>query len=397
MRKIAIRIGLVAAVLVPAAVIAWWWWDYSAGETKTHTVARGDLLAGVTVSGSVRTRQKAAIAAEIVAVIRRLAVREGQVVKEGQVLVELDDRVVAAECVMAEARLELARQKLKELQAGPRKEEITGARRKVESAEADLAYARTEHEKLSRAIKSGAATRSELDLAINRLEVAKSHLGSEKAQLDLLLAGTRQEQIARGEAEVRLAEAQLSKCRVLREKHTLRSPHAGKIAVKYVNPGEVVSPGQVLLRVENTDAIEIEAHVQESQLAGAKKGGLARVLADAFPDNPLAAVVTEILPMVDPERGAITVKLELRDKPSFELTDGMAVDVVLIREHAKGVLCVPARAVHRRGGESFVWVRKGGSFARREITVGVSDGQWVEVKSGLNEDDVIRLPQDGSR
>ncbi len=332
------------------------------------------------------------MSAEVLAAVKAIPVREGQTVAEGDALVCLDDAVVQAEYAKAEARLELARQQLAELEAGPRKEEIAQAREAVNSAEPNLAYVEKEHTRLQQAVQRGVASAAELSRAFSELKKARSELARAKAQLALLEAGTRPEQIARARAEVTLAQAERKRWDALRGMYILRASHPGIVTVKYVNVGEIVSPGQVLLRVEDIEAIEIRAQVQESQLQGVRHGSEARVLPDAYPDRPLRAVVDRILPRVDPEQGTVTVLLRLTSKPPVVLMDGMAADIAIVNAAKEGVLRIPIAAIERDNDETFVWVKTADGFARRRVTAGAGDGYWAEVTGGLQPGDVIRLP-----
>jgi len=74
------------------------------------------------------------------------------------------------------------------------------------------------------------------------------------------------------------------------------------------------------------------------------------------------------------------------------LMDGMAVDIALIAQEVNGVVRVPAEAIHGKGEAAHVWVRQGTAFVRRPVATGISDGYWVEVKSGLKAGEVVRLP-----
>lgn len=392
MRKTMVWLILLAAVLGPAIGIGLWWRNHYLGLARTHTVDTGDIISGVIVSGAIRSRQRTAVAAEIIAAVKSVKVKEGQEVAAGQALIEMDSGVVQGELAKAEASVEIAAQNLALLAAGARTEELDQAQRAVSRAESDLLYARKDHERVVKASKIGGATPNELDRAINRLRNAEDELGSAQAGLALLKAGARKERIAQAKAEVNLAQAELQRLKALVEQYTLRAPHAGIVTVKYVNNGEVVSPGEVLLRIDSIKDIEVRAQVQESQLVGVKIGGQGRVLADAHPDTPLSAVVEEILPRVDPEQGAITVLLKFTDPPSVALMDGMAADVALIGKEVKGAVRVPTEAVEGKGKAASVWVRDGDSFVRRAVSAGVTDGHWVEIVTGLKAGEVVRLP-----
>lgn len=392
-KKNAIRILLILLIAGMIVSTVWWLRCLGTAPADTHTVDAGDILSGVTVSGTIRSRQKTAISAETVATIKHLAVIEGQHVAKGDVLVKLDDSVIAANCAKASSRVDCAKQYLAELKAGPRTEEITTVRETLKQAKVRFNFIEADHKKIANLLKHGTATQSEFDLVVKQLKIAEAEVGRSQAQLDLLLAGTRPEQIARAEAEVSLAKADVRRSNALRKKYTLHAPHAGIITAKYVNVGEIVSPGQVLLRLDNIKDLEIRAQAQETQLPDIQPGSKARVLADAYPDCPLEAVVENILPRVDPESGTVTVLLRLTETPTVVLMDGMAVDIALIGQERHSVIRIPTSAVERRNSQAVVQVQEGRSFVRRRVNVGISDGQWVEVKSGLKVGDVVRLRQ----
>jgi len=392
MRRTIIWLALLAAVLGPAVAVVTWWRNHYLAQARTHKVGAGDILSGVIVSGSIRSRQRTAVASEIIAAVQGVAVREGQEISAGEVLIEMDGGVVESELAKSVASVEIAEQRLAQLKSGARTEEIDRAQEVVRRAEANLVYTRRDYQRVSKAAETGTATPSELDEAANRQAGAEADLGVAQASLALVKAGARAEEIAGAEAEVHLAKAEQKRLEALLAKYTLRAPHAGIVTVKYVHDGEVVAPGEVLLRIDSVRDLEVRAQVQESQLAGVRIGGPARVLADAHPDTPLTAVVERILPRVDPEQGAITVLLGLVDPPDVDLMDNMAADIALIGEEVKGAVRVPAEAVEGKGKAAAVWVRQGGSFVRRRVNAGVSDGHWVQIASGLKPGEVVRLP-----
>jgi lipoprotein-releasing system ATP-binding protein len=127
----------ISATIIFAIVIG----ASSAHSAHEYTVTRSDVLTGVTVSGTARCAQKTAVATELLATVKNIPVTEGQKVNPGDILMELDDRVVAAECAKALASVDLARQEVAEVKAGSRKEEITKAQQAIEQAQSKLSFA----------------------------------------------------------------------------------------------------------------------------------------------------------------------------------------------------------------------------------------------------------------
>lgn len=395
MLRTASRVLPLLAILVAAVAMFGWWRAYGSSRNRFETweVRTGDVVAGVTISSTIRTRQKTSVAAEVLAMVRELKVEENQHVAAGDVLLELDDSMIAAEAAKAQARLDVARHALAELRAGARPEEKRLAELAVEQAQSQLSFAESEHRRVEALTQRGGASATEIEQAANQLRTARIDLDAARARLALLNEGARPEQVARAEAEVRLAEADVEGIAALRRKYVLQARHAGVVTARYVRAGEVVAPNQPLLRLDDVEDLEIEAQAQETQLAGIRPGAVAHVLADAWPDHLLEATVSDILPRVDAASGTVPIKLSLRGDPEVMLMDGMAADVALTHDRREGVLCVPSRAVERRGGgRGLVWVRDGGSFERRQVELGLDDGQMVEVVSGVKAGDVVRLP-----
>lgn len=394
MRKLIIWLVLLAVVGGPAAAIVLWWRDYYGGKIETHTVGVGDIVAGVTVSGTIESKQRQAVAAQLVAAVASVEVDRGQTVTRDAPLIRLDDSMVVAELAKAAASVELATQRLAEMEKGPRPQEIEKAEKDVTRAKAQREYARKHLDDVRTARGQGAATQAELNLAETRFASADAELGAAEAELALLKAGTREEHVNAAKAQLALAKAEKTRLEALRGRYTLRAAHDGVVTHKDVNVGEVVSPGQVLLWVHNLSDMEILAQVQEGQISGVEPGVQARVLTDSYPDTPLKAEVEKVLGRVDPERGTITVKLKFSEPPSVALKDGTTADIALIGESSAGAVRVPTEMVEGRGAAAAVWLRRGGRFVRQPVTTGIVDanGQWIEIKSGLKTGDVIRVP-----
>ncbi len=344
LKRNALRIAVMLAVAIPAITVTVWWIRYWSLQKTSGAHVQADIIRGVTVSGTIRCKRRAAVAAETIAAVTAIFVEEGQQVRKGQPLVKLGDSVIAAECDKARARLDLAMQQLAEFQAGERKQEITKAIQAVKRAKSDVEFAEKELARIKVARRKRVATDSEVNLASNRLDVANAALAAAEAQLEMVQAGVRTERIARAKAEVNLAEGELSRCEALRNQYSLLAPHDGIVTVRYVHVGEIVSPGQVLLRVEDITSIEVRAQVQESQLRGVKVGRRASVLVDAYPQQPLPAVVEQILPRVNPEQGTVTVILRLIGEPKVMLMDGMSADIAIVEQYLTTQATTPETA-----------------------------------------------------
>jgi len=159
-----------------------------------------------------------------------------------------------------------------------------------------------------------------------------------------------------------------------------------------VEPGDVVSPGRVLMVLARSGETRLVFQPEEKNLGLLRVGQPALVSADAFPEQRFSAVITTIAPAVDAQRGTIEVKLRVPSPPAYLRPDmTVSVDVEVARR--PGALALPAEAV-RAGAEETPWVLalRGGRAERRPVRLGVRGVGYLEVASGLEAGEQVVLP-----
>src|SRR5690606_13210508 len=216
--------------------------------------------------------------------IERYFIEEGESVKKGDPLVQLDDRDYRAALDRAQASLELAR------------------------ANAELADAELRRGRELR--KNGVISEQEFDILENKADVARASI----AQL---------------EAEVEAARVNL-------EYTTLRAPTDGVVLAKLKEVGEIAVPGGFagsgdLVRIANLTDIRAEVDVNEADLDRVKMGGLARVTPDAYPNRNYAARVVKLYPQVDRQKGTLKIEVKL-ENPDDKLLPDMSVRVTFLAD-----------------------------------------------------------------
>ncbi|MCX7806754.1 MAG: HlyD family efflux transporter periplasmic adaptor subunit, partial [Planctomycetota bacterium] len=273
--------------------------------------------------------------------IKAVHVEEGDAVKKGQVLAELDqedllarlaaaraeaeiaaadlgvlDKSLEADLAAAEREVERRRAEYEKCRTGPRKEEVERAKAEVKAAEAELEMRIADTEKFS---DLTASTRRQYDLAKGQQNIAEAALAAARARLKELESGSRPEDVATAEATLRVAEAGLQRVRSTREarlkaararleqaraqaaymeaeaaKGTIRSPVDGVVVWKYKHAGETVGavPPETVLVVADTSKLRVRADVDEADFARIYTGMPARVRADAFGEKDFVGRVT---------------------------------------------------------------------------------------------------------
>ena len=220
-------------------------------------------------------------------------VREGERVKAGQALLQLDPTHTQSELAAAEAQAQQQREVLAELQAGPRGEDIERARANLAAAQAQAREARAYYDRLVPLKGNGYVAAADLDRARAAAGNAEGQVAASRAALDELLHGTRPEQIAQAQAAVAAATAQASAQQVLLGKLAVVAPRAGRIDSLPYKLGDQAPMGAPVAILLTGDAPYARIYVPEQQRARVRVGDAIRVFVGGR-DQPYAGKVRMI-------------------------------------------------------------------------------------------------------
>lgn len=375
------RSGLLLAALLLAAVASalvlsgfWWPWRDANALTVSGTIEAHDILVGSKVGGRVA----------------KVHVREGERVKPGQVLVELDRDELEAKRAEARAAVAQARAALDQLLAGsrpdeiararaaaqaaeqalagvktwPRAEEVAQARADMAAAEASLDYSDAQYRRLADLFREGAVAAAEVDNARSRRDADRAKVASLRERLRLLETGSRPEDIgvAAGrleeaeagrrlaekgprEEEIRLARAALGAARARLQvietqlaEAAVAAPAEAVVEVLEVRPGDLVTAFKPLATLIEPD-LWVRVYVPENRLGLARLGQEVAVRVDSFPRRRFRGEVVQISRRAEftprnvqtpEERVAQVFGVKVRlDNREGLLRAGMAADVTL--------------------------------------------------------------------
>ena len=204
-------------------------------------------------------------------------VREGEQVRAGQILLQLDPTHTRSELAAVEAQAQQQRGVLAELEAGPRSEDIDKARANLRAAQAQAREARAYYQRLLPLKGKGYVAAADLDRARAAAGNAEGEVAAAQAALDELLHGTRPEQVAQAKAAVAAATAQASAQQVLLEKLTVVAPRAGRIDSLPYKLGDQAPVGAPVAILLAGDAPYARIYVSEQQRAGVHVGDAIQV------------------------------------------------------------------------------------------------------------------------
>ena len=371
-----LKLGLLAAAVVLAAAFAGR--NAILGQpVVAHEAARSDLVQTVVASGRIVTPQRVAIGAVTTGRVTRIPVSEGQSVKRGDILIELEDGDERAAVEQARAAVAQAEAKIRQLsELG-----FPAAQQSLIQAEAQAVQARRQYERSRELKEKGFVSQAALDEVQRNLDVAESQLRA--ARLQVKSASPAGSEAALARTALAQARASLGLAQAKLDETLIRAPVHGVLIARAVEPGNVVQPGRELMALAPLGETQVVVQIDEKNLSQLKLGQQALGSADAFPRGRFAAQLFYINPGIDPQRGSVEVKLRVPDPPPY-LRQDMTVSVDIEVARRAGVLVVPADAVHDAGSaRPWVLAIAGGRAERREVTIGLRGDGRIEIAGGL--------------
>jgi HlyD family secretion protein len=380
---------LIALLLAAAVLVAWLFWPRGIAVDVVK-VERSPLTQSVVATGRIATPSRIELGSQLTAIIDEVTVREGAVVKAGELLVRL--RATDADAAVEQARSQIAEAQARFTQLDA--VALPVAEQAVKQAEANLRVAEAEYQRAEALVAQQFFSPSKLDEAARQLDTARAQLRTAQAQRD---ANTpRGAERASAQARLAQARAALESALARRELLTLRAPVDALVIARDAEPGDVAQTGRALLTLAEIGETRIHATLDEKNLRYLRLHARAQAVADAFPGQPFDAVVYYLSPAIDAQRGTVEVRLRVPEPPAF-LRPDMTVSVEVVIGRKEQALSLPLEAV-REVDSAAPWVllARDGVAARVPVKVGLRGVGRVEITDGLNEGEVVIMPAGGA-
>ncbi|CAN5466589.1 efflux RND transporter periplasmic adaptor subunit [soil metagenome] len=368
----------VAIVVALAAVLVLVFRVRGPAVRTTHAV-RKDLEQHIVASGRVRVPTRVEIAAQTSGLVEAVGAVEGQRVRTGDLLVQIDDREQRAAVAQAEAAVKQATARVDQL----RRVGAIVATQTLSEADSNLVRAQTDLVRTDKLVKSAAVPAIELENARRAVDIARAQRAAAEAQqvasapmgADSRIALTA---LLQAQAQLAGANARLSQTRLIARQN-------GTVLTRSVEAGDVVQPSRTLLVVAADADVELVFQSDERNLAALHVGQNARASADAYPQQVFDARVSYIAPSIDPQRGSVEIRLAV-PKPPAVLKPDMTVSIDLLVAAKQQTLTVSSEVVHGAATPApWVLAVEGGRVVRHEVGLGIRGEGAVEIASGLTE------------
>ncbi len=281
----------------------------------------------------------------------RLFVEEGMRIKKDDLLGEIESTEFAADYARASATLELNRARLRELEAGNRPEEIEQTRADLAEAEAQLAQLDAEYGRAKTLINSNVITKQDFEVIESRFQALQRRIQRLKLAVKLAEDGPRTERVESARAEVKQAEADVSKAKWRLDNCRILAPISGTVLKKNAEEGNIVNPiafngSFSICDVADLSDLEVSLDIQERDVSRVFKGQICRIRADAYPERVYAGVVSRLMPIADRAKGAVPVRVKLTvpaDEEGVYLKPEMGAVVAFLNPASTGATAKSAK------------------------------------------------------
>ncbi|MEY2396609.1 MAG: HlyD family secretion protein [Acidobacteriaceae bacterium] len=356
---------------------------------RTTTVERGSIRSLITTNGKVEPIRNFEAHSLVPTTVKRLLVKEGDHVRKGQLLLQLDDADLRSQAARAQAHIRAAQADEADLSTGGTREEMLTLDSQLIKAHSARDAAQRNLDAMRRLSQQGAASAGEVKQAEDDLQ---------RTQADVTLLEQKkkdrysQTEVAKVRAQGAEAQATYDAAENALQKSSVRAPFEGIVYTLPVKQGAYVQTGDLLLQVGDLSRMLVRTFVDEPEIGRLVPGQRIEVTWDALPDRVWKGSVITIPATVklrgSRNVGEVTCTVDNRD---LRLLPNVNVGVTVITAEHSGVLTVRREAVRMDDTKPYVYQVEDGVLRRREVQVSLQNLTRVEITAGLRENSVVAL------
>lgn len=330
----------------------------------------------VDLSGSLISPDQVRVSSEVDGTVAMVNAELGQVVREGQILIQLDTRELQLAVDRAESALRQTEAQLGIDSAHP---EVLPPDEDVASVRTALANREDARVKLSQTqelVTKGLAPRTDLDTNSTRLKVAEAAVQAALENIRALNASLQDRRANYELAKKKLADA------------SIRAPASGTIAERLVQRGEFIRANTQVATIVQLSPLKLQTAVQEKFANVIRPNLLVQFRVEPFPQDVFEGRVSNISPAVNLQTRTFAVEI-LVSNLSGKLKPGFFAKGAILTQKDENVLAVPQEAVSTLAGVSSVFVIEDATIRQQNVTLGVQEGGLFEIIDGLKGDEVL--------
>lgn len=377
---------VIAAVIIFAAFVSR---HKSAVTIRVDRVVRQDLVTSISTNGKVEPIQNFEAHAPLPTTVKKVYVHEGQHVRAGDLLMQLDDADARAQAAKAQADLKGAQADENAVRSGGTQEEVITTKADLVKAQADRDAAQRNYDALQKLEKTGAAAPSEVRDAANRLAAANESVKTlQQKQSDRYS----QPEVGKVNAQVDQARASYAAAEDMLQHSNIRSTVNGTVYSLPVKQGEYVRQGDLLVQVANLDKVQVRAFVDEPELGKLAAGQPVTITWDALPGKTWTGQITQ-MPYTITNYGTRNVGQVLCavQNADGKLLPNINVTVNVNIANRNNAVTVAREAIREDENGRFVYLVKDGHLDRQPVQAGIANNTRIQITEGLEPGDLVAL------
>ena len=358
-------------------------------KIRTTTVERGPIRSLISTNGKVEPIRNFEAHAPVATTVKRVLVKEGDHVRKGQLLLQLDDADLRSQAARAQAQMKAAQSNQADLKNSGTQEEVL-------TLDSDLIKARNARDAAQRNLD--ALRRLQQQGAASAGEVKQAEDTLQRAQADTTLLEQKrkdrysQPEAAKIQAQGAEAQAAYEAAEDALEKSSVRAPFDGIVYALPVKQGAYVQTGDLLLQAGDLSQMLVRAFVDEPDIGRLAAGQKVEVTWDALPSRSWNGAVISVPSTVklrgSRNVGEVTCTVDNHD---MRLLPNVNVGVIVITAEHSGVLTLLREAVRMDDTKPYVYQVVDGELKRREVEVSLQNLTRVEITAGLPENSIVAL------
>jgi len=356
-------------------------------EVTTATAISRELPQFFEATGSLTGDEQTDVAPSIAGKVVSINVDLGSYVKRGQTIVRLDDVDAKLRVQQAQAQVEQTKASLRQAEekVGIRPGQSFDINRLPDVANARVAYelAEKNQRRSEKLIESGDISRLLYDEQKARRDQLK-----EQYEAALSLARQNYAAVMTARANVANSESQLNLAVRSQSYANVYSPIDGFVSDRPADLGEYVSTTTKVATVVKTNPLRLRIDIPEQAIPTVSVGQTVSVTTSAWPERNFSGRIARISPNVTPTSRTLTVEAEVENSGNL-LKPGQFATVRILQQRAAPAVLVPARAIRTESGVSRVFVIKDGKALERQVQLGQTEGDLVQIKNGIVENETV--------
>jgi multidrug efflux pump subunit AcrA (membrane-fusion protein) len=352
---------------------------------------RGEIIETIPASGTIKSENEIRVFPKAMGRIEKIYVKEGDFVKKGDVIAQIERDVLIKQIQALKTALAAAEVGYKTTQSPLRKQELENLDSGIEVAKIGLDLAEKNYKRHKNLYESGSISKAMFEQAEFQYNQAKSAYENLLRQREMLVKeGARDVDKESAKAQIENLKAQLKQAEDALKETTVTSPITGWVSSKFFNEGEVFSAsiGMPLFIIVDNKNIYLEVNLSEKEITKVRKGQKVNITIDAIPEKKFSGLIREINPQVTSYSRATQLKIDILNKTP-EIKSGMFARCEIETSKRTNSILIPKDCPKKKGEKNIVFVVKNNVAEEREIKIGLSNTENIEVLEGIEEGEKV--------